>query len=192
MFCYYLWEFYPLTGDESLLERYYQKTDDDRARWANLFNYVGRCLSSSNSKKPLDKSLKSRIIAFFDWRFKAGEIAEISEFTFWLKAECLDVEWRLDAYSKILDISQWKAEGVLIQLEVLEGMLSDHTSKVVECFAKLTDFVPKNDMIYIRKDEAKSILESGLNSEEESVRRDAERARENLLRAGRFDFLDIN
>ena len=190
LFCYYLWEFYPLTGDGSLLERYYQKTDDDRPRWASLFNHVGNSLS--NSGKDLDKGLKERIIAFFDWRFKAGEPAEVSNFTFWLKAECLEAEWRLDAYSKILDISQWKAEGVLIQLEVLEGMLSDHTSKVVECFAKLTDFVPKNDMIYIRKEEAKSILKSGRNSEKESVRRDAERARENLLRAGRFDFLDIN
>ena len=34
LFTYYLWEVYPLVGDdESLLERFYVKTNDDRARW---------------------------------------------------------------------------------------------------------------------------------------------------------------
>ena len=44
LFTYYLWNVYPLRGNESLLERFYDKTTDDRERWAQLFDYVGRSL----------------------------------------------------------------------------------------------------------------------------------------------------
>ena len=45
--------------------------------------------------------------------------------------------------------------------------------------------------MYISADEAKPILKAGLNAENPQVRENAERARENLLRLGRFDFLDM-
>ncbi len=42
----------------------------------------------------------------------------------------------------------------------------------------------------IQSDQAKTILKAGLNSNDERTRHNAERARENLLRGGRFDFLE--
>jgi len=45
--------------------------------------------------------------------------------------------------------------------------------------------------MYISADEAKPILKAGLTAEDPQVRENAERARENLLRLGRFDYLDI-
>ena len=70
-------------------------------------------------------------------------------------------------------------------------MLEDHTALVVECFAKLTDSVVENkNTIYIQTNKAKPILRAGVNSEDDTTRANAERARENLLRCGRFDFLD--
>ena len=75
----------------------------------------------------------------------------------------------------------------------LGSLLPDHTAKVVECFAKMTDSALKNDAIYmIQSDQAKTILRAGLKSSDESVRENAERARENLLRGGRFDFLELD
>jgi hypothetical protein len=69
-------------------------------------------------------------------------------------------------------------------------MLEQHIALVVECFAKFTESAIKTGAIYIQADQAKPILKAGLESDNPSVREDAERARENLLRAGRFDFLD--
>ncbi len=176
---------YPLTGDESLLERYYQKTNGDCARWARLFHHVGL------SVKNLDDALKNRAIAFFEWRLTAGEPTELRKFTYWLKAECLEPEWRLAAYSRILDVPVAPDADVFAELDALHTMLPTHTEKVVECFAKITDRL-KNDTIDIQTEEAKPILNAGLESSDEHVRANAERARENLLRAGRFDFLDMN
>ncbi len=189
LFTYYLWEVYPLTGDDSLLERFYEKTEEDRGRWSHLFDYAGRTLE--NSGKQLEAGLKQRIIDFFDWRFGKKEPSELKKFTYWLGAECLDAEWRLTSFSKILDVCGSEDIQIYTQIDTLQGMVEDHTALVVECFAKLTDSVVKNDStIYIRTDKAKPILRAGLNSNDVTVQENAERARENLLRGGRFDLLD--
>lgn len=194
LFTYYLWEAYPLTGEESLLERFYRKTNDNRVHWANLFEHVGTMLQ--NSEKHLDHALKERCIRFFDWRFGVGDPTELRAFPYWLDAQCLDAGWRLEAYSKILDIYISKKvkpfrEHEVLRFKSLCRMLAGHTAKVVECFAKLTDCAPEHDTYFLKADEAKTILQAGLESNDENVRKNAERARENLLRHGRFDFLGV-
>lgn len=189
LFTYYLWEVYPLTGDESLLERFYDKTKDDRRRWGQLFDHVGRSLR--NSGRHLDKTLTDRIIAFFDWRFESAEPLELQEFTFWLEAECLDPDWRLQSYSKILDLGRGKDVGLSLEVRALNKLLPNHLALVVECFAKITDAMDQGTQMYISADEAKPILKAGLTAEDPQVRENAERARENLLRLGRFDYLDV-
>lgn len=190
LFHYYLWEVYPLKGEDSLLELFYAKTSDDRERWARLFDYVGRIFS--NSQKQLDKELTDRAVAYFNWRFEMNEPLELQEFTFWLEAECLDPEWRLLSYSKILDHGYGKDVGLSLEVTALNKLLQSDLSMVVECFAKITDAMEQRTQMYILADEAKPIVRAGLNSEDPEVRENAERARENLLRSGRFDFLDMN
>ena len=189
LFTYYLWEVYPLQGEDSLLEKFYEKTKNAPHRWANLSNHVGWSLG--NSGEHLEQELIDRIVAFFDWRLEQKEPEELRKVAFWLEAECLDPNWRLDAYAKILDVSQPDDMGRSSVLTVLNGMLESHTEKVVACFAKMTDYIDQNDSIYIHTDKAKPILKAGLNSGDESIRENAERARENLLNAGRYGFLDI-
>ena len=190
LFTYYLWEVYPLTGDDSLLEKFYEKTKENKERWSHLFDYVGRSLK--NSGKQLEVGLKQRIIDFFDWRFEKKEPSELKKFAFWMEAECLDAEWRLKSNSSILDICGSGDIEIYTQVDALRGMLEDHTALVVECFAKLTDCAIRNDeTIYIQTDKARPILQAGLNSDDETVRANAKRAHDNLLRRGHSDPLDM-
>ena len=191
LFTYYLQEVYPLRGNESLLERFYKRTGQDKERWSHFFYDVGRRLK--NSGQQLDENIERKIIDFFNWRFEEGESSELKEFTFWMEAECLDAEWRLKSYSKILDLCESEEIRTYTQLESLLEMLLEHTVLVVECFAKLTDLaVGSGGNTYIHFiDKAKPILEAGLNSDDASVRENAERARENLLRGGHSEFLDL-
>jgi len=190
MFTYYLWQVYPLTGDESLLARFYEKTKDDRPRWANLFDHVGRSLR--NSGKHLEKDLTDRAIAYFDWRLEVAEPLELRNFAFWLEAECLEPEWRLRSYSRILDLGCGKNVGLYMQMKTLNKLLPDHLSLVVECFAKNTDAMDQENHLYISVDEVKPILKAGLTADDAKVVENAAHAQENLLRIGRFDFLDID
>ena len=186
LFTYYLRTMYPLKGEESLLGRFYQQTDKKREHWANLFNDIGHRLW--NTGEHLDQGMKDRVKDYFEWRFEIKEPTELRYFTFWLEAECLDTKWRLDAYSKILDVC--KVEGASIRLETLCKMLPVYTAKVVECFVKLTDGIG-DDNIYIQTKEAKTILKAGLESTDENVCQNAKHALDNLLRENRFDFLDL-
>lgn len=188
LFAYYMWQIYPLKADNSLLVRFYDKTTDDRQYWARLFDHVGRSLS--NSGKHLNKELTDRAIAYFDWRFETAEPLELQEFTFWLEAECLDPEWRLRSYSRILDLGHGKNELLSLNFNTLNKLLPGHLPLVVECFAKITDTLDQNTQMYISTSEPRPILQAGLKAEDPMVRENAERARENLLRLGRFDFLD--
>ena len=187
LFNYYMWEMFPLKGQESLLERFYQQTDNDREHWANLFEAIGDRLSSTG--EDLDQSMKDSVRQFFEWRFEQGESTELQHFTFWLEAKCLEAKWRLAAYAKILDVCE--IEHWEINLTTLCEMLPDHTPKVVECFFKLTKRI-KKDNPYVLVEEAKIILGAGLESRNESVRYKAELARENLLRAGKIVLSDLD
>ena len=186
LFTYYLWDLYPLRGDESLLEQFYRQTDEKREHWANLFKDIGHRLR--NSGKDLDQNLKERMKKFFEWRLKQEEPIELKCFTFWFQAECLDAEWRLNAHSKVLDVC--KIEDWGSHFKTLCEMLPNHTAKVVECFFKLTEW-GKEDNFYILPEEAKTILRAGFKSSDDDVRKNAERALNNLIKSDRFDLLDM-
>jgi len=189
LFKFYLWKLYPLTGEESLLARFYKMTNGNREIWAQLFDTVGRKLSSQGQH--WDKELIDRTIAYFDWRLKAAEPLELKNFTFWLVAECLDAEWRLQAYSNILDVLSKGDLHFYREAKALNRLLPTNTALVVECFAKITDFIDQSIQTFIPQEEAKNILKAGLQSSDSHVRKDAERARENLLENGRSEFLDL-
>lgn len=193
LFAYYLWEVYPLKGEDSLLEKFYEKTQNDPQRWANLSNHVGWFVQKTDEKESderLEQGMIDRIIAFFDWRLEQKKPEELQKIAFWLETEYLDPDWRLEVYSKILDVTPPDNWSISTVLDMLNGMLESHTAKVVECFAKTTDVIDQGDLIYINTDEAKAIMKEGLNREDESVRENAERAQEILLSAGYDDFLD--
>ncbi len=187
LFIYYLWGMFPLNGQESLLEKFYQQTDEKQEIWANLFNTIGHRLT--NTGKDLDRSMKDKVKKFFKWRLKQGEQVELRYFTYWLPAECLEVKWRLKAYSKVIDACKGEVENWEIYLQELCQMLPKHTDLVVECFAKLTDGI--HDNIYIQTEEAKTILKAGQNSTDAIVFENAERALNNLLRANKMEFMDL-
>lgn len=189
LFTYYLAKVYPLNGEDSLLEKFYEKTIDDKQQWARLFTHIG--WSMGYIRDNLEQDLIDRIIAFFDWRLAQKVPEELQKIALWLEAEYFDPDWRLDAYAKILDVRLPDDMGRSSVLTVLNGMLESHTEKVVACFAKMTDYIDQNNSFYIDADEAKLILKAGLENEDESIRENAERAQENLLRAGRHSFLDI-
>ena len=71
-------------------------------------------------------------------------------------------------------------------------MLSEHTTQVVECFAKLIHSIPEDRSIYVSTDAARAILKAGFAHDEESVRKTAEDAQENLLRRGHLSLLELD
>ena len=182
LFLYYLWGYFPLNGDDSLLEGYYLGNDGSRQNWERLFDYAGRVLANTSS--PLNALLKERVVSFLEWRIEVGEPTEIGYFTFWLEAECLDPEWRLEFYSRVLGISRIEPPLIMTQVDTLGKLLPDHTHMVLQCFLKVTEAIRQDGFNFLNPDTVKQILKTGLQSEEEATCENAKLARENLLRLG--------
>lgn len=196
LFTYYLWGVYPLRGEESLIACYYQKTTKEQ--WKSLFTWVGFVLQNHDGN--MEEKLLDRFKEFFEWRLDAGETAELGEFFLWMKAECLEEEWRLDACYRVLDfIDSGEVKdsddfgGVFKALRELRKMLEKHTAKVVECFAKITDIAIKNNStyFYIPSDDAKSILKAGLGSKNDVVIKNANHAWENMIEMRPLEFSNL-
>ena len=189
LFTYYLRSVDEIDGPNSLLGTFYQKTKEYPKRWKRLFDHIG--ILANNSGQYLDDVLKQRLRAFVGWRLNEANSKEVSSFTFWLEAECLDAEWRLDTFSQILDITTDERGEIDFNVKSLYQLLPTNENKVVTCFSKLAARATKNKSIYIHSNEAKEILRRGLASTDEVVRKHAEGARECLLKVDRFEFLDV-
>jgi len=189
LFIYYLWDVYSLTGKSSLLEQFYYKTSDNLKYWALLLNFVGDSLSHSGGS--LNKELIDRIVTFFNWRFELSEFVELQEFVTWLEAECLDSEWGLEKFSKILDLGCMTDIHLYQSVKALNKLLTDNLALVVECLTKITNTLDQETQIHISSNDVKPILMAGLHADDPKILENAEHARENLLRLGRFDFLDV-
>jgi hypothetical protein len=183
---YYITGLIPLSGSDSLLEKYYRKTDADHC--AGLFDHLGRLLSHT---PVLKADIVDRSKAFFEMRFSVGKIEELKEFTFWLKAECLEPHWRLEAFSRILDVT---TSGRLASLEVtdLSKLISVEPDLVVACFVKLTEGLTSKGYFYLRPEDVKPILKTGLESKHEQTVEAAKLARDNLLKLGRTEYRDLD
>ena len=88
-------------------------------------------------------------IDFFNWRLKSQEPLEFNKFFYWLSAECLKPEWRLESYSKILDLRQGQVDSFYAEISALNKLYLDHLKLVVKCFAKITDTIEKSPLVYI-------------------------------------------
>ena len=185
---YYFWTVYPLTGEGSLLERFYGKTNEDR--WARLFDNTGRGMQSMD--KQLDDALQRRIIQFAEWRINKKNPSELKEFFFsWIQVECLDEKWRLNSLSNILDIHGLDSLNVYTAMSILHQMVDDHIELVMDCFLKIIKITTKNkgdNHSLARK--AKPILQVGLTSDNTAAQAKAKQAQEYLLRLGYSDLLD--
>ncbi len=188
VFTYYLWSVYSLLEDNSLIQHFYEKTSNRRELWGHLFDYVGRSLRGAG--RQLESHLIDRVIEFFEWRIEGSEVLELKNFTFWLEAESLELSWRLESYSRVLDFGLGSRPHILFELDFLEKNVDEHLDLVIECFRKITDSLSNDDYFYIPSSKGKPILLKGLNSEVPSILENAEMAKENLLRLGQFEYMD--
>ena len=188
LFVYYICGRFPLRGPDSLLARFFGNTSGNQGRWAQLFTNAGFVMRRANNPPVEDVE---RAKEFAVWRLKQGDESELEGFWIWLEAECLEAEWRLNFFSRTLDICHQKGAMFYGVVGKLEAFLPEHPGAVIECFAKLTDNLD-TDRFTVQEDAAKNILKAGLESSDEDMNRNARRALENLLRRGRSEFLDIS
>ena len=64
LFMFFVWGEYPLTGDDSLIEQFYEAVGDSSGHCRFLFDHVGRVLR--NALKPLPEEVFQRVMNFLN------------------------------------------------------------------------------------------------------------------------------
>ena len=189
LMAYYMWGMFPLEGEGGLLSQYYRKIERHTSMRSDIFRRVGANLQDTN--EPLDERTASRLVAFVEWRLEGRNFKELEGFDYWLEADCLDIDWRLHTYLRILEIGQPEGWEVYGHVKALHGLLNQRTAKVVKCFAKLTSG-SQTDASHITAEVAGEIILAGLESDDDETQRHAEIGRDNLLSRGVFGLLDVH
>jgi hypothetical protein len=172
------------------LELFYNATQYHKELWGDLFEHAGRSVRDWGAQ--VDNNVVKRVIALFEWRLSHAERKEISEYVFWLDAECLDAEWRLDGLLQTLKFSDDDdVKCATLTDKLNEHFLQTHPDKVLECFAEVTKLAEHKSYFYVSEQSAKPILIKGLASKNLETQKLAEEARENLLKVGQFEYLHL-
>lgn len=202
--CYYLWKKCEIQEQTGLIQKYYQNTDP--LYWSAVVNYLGRAIrDQKNLNSKIHPEIKQRIQQFMEWRISETSLKinsssskeekdkyseELLEFYRWIPCEGLEVDWRLQTLKSILKIVTASGK-ISFVLKDLGNLLERSHYLVVECFKMITDLISPEKIFYMTKQEAGPILIQGLHSEDPRTKKLAQEALENLLRAGRFEFLDL-
>jgi hypothetical protein len=183
---YFLFGLMRLTQGDSLIARFYRKSGE--SDWAHLFDHLGRLLSKATNLKP---DVEHRAKEFFEARLSASKAAELKEFTFWLRAECLAPRWRLEALQRILRVTNI-TEHLSMLVDDLVKMVKSEPDLVATCFRDLTEGLIGKSYFYLQPEHVKPILKAGLASDNPEAVHAAKIARDNLLKAGRSEYLNLD
>jgi hypothetical protein len=190
LFLFYLWGRFPLEGDGSLLNQLLAL--ETPKELGALLRNAGAILKNSPGMEP---EVLARAAKFLEGRIAAAEARppgetrkEFGGFYSWLNNDQFPAEWRLTMFLRILNL-QNASDASSLYVDCLSSMLAGNVALVVECFSKLTERA-KEPNFYIQADEGRAILTAGFASTDPKIVRNAETARENLVAAGRAEFLD--
>ena len=189
LFNFYLEDEYPLVGDVSLLEKYYQKTASDKKGRGDLIYKLGDSLRDKNNK--FSKESAEKIIDFFRARIDAGDFVRMDSFSPWLDVEHLTIKERLSACLKVLDTCEIKSYSTYVWLEKFCKMLPDHTAEVVECFKKLV-CQENSNIDYIDEEKVNIIVTTGRNSGDEVIIKNVNHALNCLRRKSLISSLTLD
>lgn len=189
---FYLSEKIERESDSDLsLQLFYTATKNHRELWGDLFNQMGR--NVSNWGAGVEQKIVTRVKEFFEWRIMQKEPKELSEYLFWLDGECLEPEWRMDGFLRTLPFSDDDDVHASMATDKLhEHFLESHPDMAVKCFYEVTKAALNKAYFYVSEESAIPILKTGLASQNQDTKQFAEEARENLLKAGRFEYLHLD
>ncbi len=180
-FYFYMQGKFTLHGEDSLLARYYQATDNDRHSWGKLFARVGR---TSQHSTPSEEQ-KNKIVAFLQWRVAQKEACELSEFSAWLDVSWLDNRLFMQIAKEILQLVEL-TDIVIVNawLGKFCALLPDLSAEVVECSWLLIKNLNKDIVCYLHIEHVQAILGAGEKSAAGHTRTITQKIAARLISAG--------
>ena len=93
---------------------------------------------------------------------------------------------------RVLDVTKTAPRTASMITEELAKLLNDEPDLVVSAFAKLTERLLGRPYFYLQPEYVKPIIKAGLASQRHSTVEAARFAQDNLLKAGRIEFRNLD
>src|SRR5207248_2846487 len=192
-----LYWFGELQLDDPLLTQFYEHAS--AYILGELTREIGRLFSQEPEIRP---EVLQRLMALCDKRLEIassrplpGPIKrmmdeEIAWFASWLEIAALPADWRLERLGRVLRLVQ-RIDAHNVRVDRLVREIPTYLAAVVRCFKLLSEKLPRDAYLSSERDAAKAILRAGLQSTDRDIHDDAVQARDNLLLAGRFEFMQL-
>lgn len=167
---------------------------------AEVMREIGHVVRRSSE---IPTEIKKRLQQFWEYRLREGKALlakrfwhrytperELIEFTVWFNSDEFSPQWKLSQLIEVLQLCKPSYEIFTI-IGKLAKHLEDEPDLTIRCFHALTSRINRFRMFHGDEEEAKAILRCGLNSENPELQRLAEESRDHLLRAARFEYMDL-
>jgi hypothetical protein len=192
-----LFWFGELQLDDPLLTQFYERTP--AYILGQLTREIARVFSQETQIRP---EVLQRLMALSDKRLeiassrtlpasiKRAMEEEIVWFASWFEIAALPADWRLERLGRVLRLVR-RIDAHNINVDRLAKEIPMYLAAVVSCFKLLSEKLPQDAYLSSERDAGKAILRAGLQSTDPNIHDDAEEARDNLLLAGRFEFMQL-
>jgi hypothetical protein len=183
----------PLTGEESLLEKYLAKANSKER--AHVMNYIGRALENT---KDLPKEVETLLVTYWQHRLEAikhehkpeESSEELSDFAWWFRSGKLDTSWCLRQIQELLKLTPQVHETYLL-LEDLAKVAPSYPIEAATCLQMIVSKISGDRYVYLDDRPAKEILNVSMNSKIQEAVAIAQYTQDTLLRLGRFEYKDL-
>ena len=171
---------------------------------AAVITEIGSIFEKSTSEKPSVK-LFQRAMRIWERRYEQIALniecsdalvdeydGELFGFTNWLDSECFSFDWRFEYGKKALNLLKKSREwyGFLKTISKWADS-AEHLKPALDLFYVILTKPNENLRWSIQVKEFGPIISKGLSSEDADTRKVAEQCRDELLKLGLFDFLEI-
>jgi hypothetical protein len=180
-----------VTLDDNLLGRFF--TDAPVELRAQLISAIGVDLSNADD---IPEERLERLRAMWEARLHAATAAggealrELHGFSWWFGSGKFDDEWSLAQLTALFDAGG-TVEFEHVVIERLNELRDSKLGAVLRVLSALIEHSEDPWFVLGSRDEIRTILRAGLDSDEEAVRQTARRARSRLIARGHPEFRDL-
>jgi len=171
---------------------------------ADVIAQIGSIFNKSTSEKPSVEIFR-RATRIWERRYEQIALSfdcsdglvneydgELLGFTEWLDSECFSFDWRFEYGKKALSLIKKSREWYGLLKTILKwAENTDHLKSALDLFYLILTKPSDNLRWFIQVKEFGPVISKGLLSDDLDIRRIAEQCRDELLKLGLFDFLEI-
>jgi hypothetical protein len=171
---------------------------------AAVITQIGSIFEKSTNEQP-SKELFRRAMRIWERRYEQIALGvdcsedlvdeydgELFGFTNWLDSECFSFDWRFEYGKKALNLLKKSREWYGLLKTISKWAESaEHLKSALEIFHVILKKPSETLRWSVQYKEFGPIISKGISSEDMDIRKIAEQCREELLKLGLFDFLEI-